>query len=588
MTNKKILLGLACLAAVNLGGSNAYAASDPFAAVPVESGLYEDVAALVHDGLIYGFTDSTFDATHPLSRYEMAIFTGKAMSAYQKASPADKARINKLASQFHDELVGMGAKFPSGAMGGASSSNKKKNTKKNGSGSSGGSSSRGGFGNVQISGHVEHLFNAEHKTYVNVRNKSNRYSNSTTDHKNNDIEMFLNMTANLGGGWKGNMSFFAARDRVGDWRTNENTTGQFDLSRVWVQGPINKRQNLELGRMKSSTFKSIVMGEYWTGARLRQKINRKLTLAFSAGKPDMSTSVRRYKCAKYDEYNPTNNTDGYVTAAAGTTAAPDKTHTLYMGDYTYTQKDGTTKTVAVFVNPTYAQTDYPETNADGGALQMSYSNADAKTTIKNNATAAFLKMGSDSHYHFYVPIASEDYKGSRSVADTYINPANVGISFESVEADYRWNNKLRLNAGYWNTHAPKAGYDGTHLWEGMISYDPCRKWSFTANFAKSDRSEQNVAQIFKVQYGRYSASQAHSWATWVYFGRSGRQSYIKNGYDIKDDTYGGKGLEYYFVYVPRKNVTATFRYLCHRPLQPDTANHDFFQSEYRGELDWFF
>ena len=581
MTNKKILLGLACLAAVNLGGSNAYAASDPFAAVPVESGLYEDVAALVHDGLIYGFTDSTFDATHPLSRYEMAIFTGKAMSAYQKASPADKARINKLASQFHDELVGMGAKFPSGAMGGASSSNKKKNTKKNGSGSSGGSSSRGGFGNVQISGHVEHLFNAEHKTYVNVRNKSNRYSNSTTDHKNNDIEMFLNMTANLGGGWKGNMSFFAARDRVGDWRTNENTTGQFDLSRVWVQGPINKRQNLELGRMKSSTFKSIVMGEYWTGARLRQKINNKLTLAYSAGKPDMSTSVRRYKYAKYDE-------SMYVVDPTDTSMYSN--YAKVTGVTVYDKKTGTTTDGhTVYINPAYigTQTEYPETNATGGALQMSYSNADAKTTISNNANT-FINLGSDAHYHLYVPIAREDYKGDRSVADTYINPANVGISFESIEADYRWSNKLRLNAGYWNTHAPKAGYDGTHLWEGMISYDPCRKWSFTANFAKSDRSEQNVAQIFKVQYGRYSASQAHSWATWVYFGRGGRQSYIKNGYDIKDDTYGGKGLEYYFVYVPRKNVTATFRYLCHRPLQPDTANHDFFQSEYRGELDWFF
>lgn len=579
MTNKKILLGLACLAAVNLGGTHAYAAADPFAAVPVESGLYEDVAALVHDGLIYGFTDSTFDATHPLSRYEMAIFTGKAMSAYQKASPADKARINKLASQFHDELVGMGAKFPSGAMGGATA--KKKNTKRNGNGSSGGSSTRGGFGNVQISGHVEHLFNAEHKTYVNVHNKPNRYSNSTTDHKNNDIEMFLNMTANLGGGWKGNMSFFAARDRVGDWRSNENTTGQFDLSRVWVQGPINKRQNLELGRMKSSTFKSIVMGEYWTGARLRQKINRKLTLAFSAGKPDMSTSVRRYKYAKYDE-------SMYVVDPSDTSAYSN--YAKLTNVTVYNKNTGTTTSGhTVYVNTAYigTQIEYPTENATGGALQMSYSNADAKTTIDNNANT-FINVGSDAHYHLYVPIAREDYKGSRSVADTYINPANVGISFESVEADYRLNNKWRFNAGYWNTHAPKAGYDGTHLWEGMISYDPCRKWSFTANFAKSDRSEQNVAQIFKVQYGRYSASQAHSWATWVYFGRSGRQSYIKNGYDIKDDTYGGKGLEYYFVYVPRKNVTATFRYLCHRPLQPDTANHDFFQSEYRGELDWFF
>lgn len=193
------MLGLACLAAVNVSAV-AEAGANPFACVPFESGLYEDVAALVHDGLIYGYTDSTFDAKHPLSRYEMAIFTGKALTSYQSAGPEDRARITKLATQFRDELAGMGASLPG--------TQKSRSSRKKTGGESGGS--KGRIGNVEITGHIEHLWNAERKTYTNETKASSRYKNSTED-KYFDLEVQLNAKANLGGGWTGNVGFTGRR-----------------------------------------------------------------------------------------------------------------------------------------------------------------------------------------------------------------------------------------------------------------------------------------------------------------------------------------------------------------------------------------
>lgn len=107
-SKKRMLAGALCLATIGFGSTVSAASVDPFSPVPLESGLYEEVAALIHDGLIYGYSDSTFDKSHMISRYEMAIFVGKANASYSKANAADKARIKRLVDQFSDELKGMG------------------------------------------------------------------------------------------------------------------------------------------------------------------------------------------------------------------------------------------------------------------------------------------------------------------------------------------------------------------------------------------------------------------------------------------------------------------------------------------------
>ena len=99
MKKKQIMLGLACFAALNVG-NYAFASDNPFATVPQSTGYYEDVAALVHDGLIDGYTDADFNKNRPITRYEMAMFTAKAMSKTSSANAADTQKIQKLMKEF--------------------------------------------------------------------------------------------------------------------------------------------------------------------------------------------------------------------------------------------------------------------------------------------------------------------------------------------------------------------------------------------------------------------------------------------------------------------------------------------------------
>ncbi len=532
MNTKKLLAGIACLTAMN-AGTIAYANADPFACVPFESGLYDDVAALVHDNLIYGYTDSTFAAKHPISRYEMAMFTGKALSGYKKASPADQARISKLVTQFQGELTSMGAQLP-----GTQKTAKKKTDSDTGT-------SKGKIGNVEISGYVEHLWNVEHKTYVN-RSDSYRYSNTNAD-KYFDIEVFLNAKANLGGGWTGNLGFFGAKDRSGIVRANENIDGHFDMTRAYFAGPINKRASIQVGRDKSSTFKSIVMGEYWTGGLWTQRINKHLTMNYTVAKPDYSKKTtldsisRSYtrSLLKYDT-----STNSWVSGSS------------------------TTATVSKTVSASSTSTSLPDSYEDA-------------SFTKNGATYKYSYVA-DSNGVTY------NYTDPNSVATTYVNPGDHPIIFEAVEANYNFSNKLHMDLGWWQTHSGRADYQNTHLGEVMFTYAPSYKWRFTTNLAKSDRDEQNTAYVLGATYGKYNVSQPHTWATQLLYGREGRESYIKSGYDIKSDNYGGKGLEWFFYYVPRKNILATLRYLQVRPIAPADSTHDYLQTEYRAEVDWYF
>lgn len=552
MNKRKLMLGLACLAAVNVSAV-AEAGANPFACVPFESGLYEDVAALVHDGLIYGYTDSTFDAKHPLSRYEMAIFTGKALTSYQSAGPEDRARITKLATQFRDELAGMGASLPG--------TQKSRSSRKKTGGESGGS--KGRIGNVEITGHIEHLWNAERKTYTNETKASSRYKNSTED-KYFDLEVQLNAKANLGGGWTGNVGFYGAKDRGGIVRANENIDGHFDITRAYFMGPVNKRATLEVGRDKSATFKSIAMGEYWNGARWSQRINKNLTLNFTYAKPDYNKKTQ-------------------ISGATYTSS-------------TYKYKDG--QWVENGSNYQKTGQSLPSEATTGGNLPSSYE----YTYTKNGDT--YKTVYSDPVFTYTDP---------RSVAQTYVNPGGSSITFESIEANYRFSPKWRMDLGWWQTHAhflatnPYSSkktvsdaqnlynnqeYANTHLGEMRLFYQPTRKWAFSANLTKSDRSEQNTAWMAGVSYGRYSSQQPHSWQTTLHYGRCGREAYIKSGSDMKNDMCGGKGLEYYFYYVPTKNIVTTFRYLRVKPIDIPLGGSGqlapFVQSEYRAEIDWYF
>lgn len=594
-------------------------AADPFSAVPLESGLYEDVATLVHDGLIYGFNDKTFDKQHVLSRYEMAIFTGKALSSYKTASPADQAIIKRLAGQFQSELIKMGATNVPGAQGKSKNKKKKQQPQTN---------TAKGFGNLKINGRVQQMWDYYHRRYPNQHEYGRRYYTSGHEDKYHDLEFTPWLTADLGGGWKGRINFYAGKDRGGSYRAQNNVSGKFDITEAYLTGPLNKRVNVALGRMCNATYKSIAMGEHWTGARWSQKINKHLTMNFTYGKPDYNKPDYIYRVNMNAVPTQRTTTKVYDDGSKKVTietiqsdySSTAKVYTYAPGSDTPTKiQDSTGKGAG-----SYKLLDHSYYLDAQKGYQLTYSGTPVKPNENNEVSTQpqGYKTGSDSMGNYsqtYVDTYKLDgisyftFRDSRSVADTFVNPANVGIDFGAVEANYRFSNKWLMNLGVWRTHSNKVDpntrqeanklgdknnryrtlYEGgqkyrdTKVGEVQFVWQPTHKWRASLNLTRSDRDEQNTGAALVVNYGRHNVYVPHTWSTSFNFGRIGREGYVRCGYDMSNDQNGARGMELYYYYVPRKNFLMTFRYLLSEPLDIHPLD-DRKDEEFRGMLSWFF
>ncbi len=84
-----------------------FAASNPFNDVPANSWAYDAVNQLVEDGVITGYPDNTFKGQNNITRFEMAQIVAKAMTKTD-LNKADKAIVDKLATEFNEELDNLG------------------------------------------------------------------------------------------------------------------------------------------------------------------------------------------------------------------------------------------------------------------------------------------------------------------------------------------------------------------------------------------------------------------------------------------------------------------------------------------------
>lgn len=110
---KSLVLGLASTFVFSMAGA-AFAAGNPFDDVPTSHWAYSAVSQLSKDGLIDGYGDKTFRGDKPITRYEMAVIVGKAMSKSSKASavsPETKAALTKLEDEFAGELDKLGVRL---------------------------------------------------------------------------------------------------------------------------------------------------------------------------------------------------------------------------------------------------------------------------------------------------------------------------------------------------------------------------------------------------------------------------------------------------------------------------------------------
>jgi len=93
-----------------LGIAGTAFAANPFSDVPRGHWAYSAVSKLAAEGIIDGMGDGTFKGDKTLTRYEMATFVARAMTKEAKATPDQRATIDKLANEYKEELKGLGVR----------------------------------------------------------------------------------------------------------------------------------------------------------------------------------------------------------------------------------------------------------------------------------------------------------------------------------------------------------------------------------------------------------------------------------------------------------------------------------------------
>lgn len=276
MKKQKMLLGLVSAVVLGMGSlpEVTEAADNPFASVPLDSGYYDDVDALVNNGLIYGYEKGEFKKTRIISRMEMAIFTAKAMSAMDRAEAEDSQRIQRLIKEFSGELSDMHVKVPGVAA-------KKEEAK-----AASGPKIKQMPKNFSLSGLIRLRDDWGHNKNDNGKDES--FGGT----KNHQLLWQMFTKFDIGAGWTGEIDFLGAKDGDGDSRTTgENTSGTADVNKAFVSGPL-AGGIVRVGRVKGSMVygDSMVMGQYYQGIDYTRKFG-KWKVGATWGKVDYNTAA---------------------------------------------------------------------------------------------------------------------------------------------------------------------------------------------------------------------------------------------------------------------------------------------------------
>ncbi len=110
MRKKKLWIPI-LLSALVLNGTMptlAAQANTPFSDVPADHWSRAAVAELVHDGIISGYDDHTFRGDQHITRYEMAQLVARAMSSQKALTSDEKNSLQKLNTEYAEELESLG------------------------------------------------------------------------------------------------------------------------------------------------------------------------------------------------------------------------------------------------------------------------------------------------------------------------------------------------------------------------------------------------------------------------------------------------------------------------------------------------
>ena len=445
---KGLIIPLATACILSLAGTALAAEENPFSTVPKKHWAYESVVKLVHDGLVDGYADGDFRGDKPATRYEMAVLTAKAMANLQKADAKDKEALEKLQKEFSSELETIGVRV--------------KGLEKDVKGLKEQSSNIKWNGNIRV-------------RYDWKQDKVKGADVTKTGPKDTNYYYELTGTAKISDDWTGVVRFVGVKDRTGVNRdgSGENTNGQFDITRLYVTGPVGDGK-LKVGRDKASFIYGLVNNEYYTGA------------SYSFGKL-LKTTV------------------------------------------------------------TYGRPDHLNDDGDNG-------------------------------------IGSE-----------WVNPGNNkygitgdgGVDYVALDLKYPTSKATNVYGAFFNITSSNDTYIKTQIGELAFGTDFAKNLTFRGDYAKSDRDTDNKAYVFGVTYKEADKKNPRSWELTSDYVHLESQAYLKSTYDVKDNTYGRKGYQVIFKYVPVKNMMWTTRWIYGKNINPNKG--DYISEKWiRSQVEFFF
>lgn len=111
---KKLVITLTVATLAGCAASALAASPNPFGDVPARHWAYEAVNKLTQDGLIDGTGKSSFYGERTVTRYEMAQLVARAVWNAEKADAEDKVLIDRLTTEFTNELNSLGVRMEAG------------------------------------------------------------------------------------------------------------------------------------------------------------------------------------------------------------------------------------------------------------------------------------------------------------------------------------------------------------------------------------------------------------------------------------------------------------------------------------------
>ena len=365
---KKTIVSALTAALVVGAASTTFAASNPFSDVPQGHWAYDAVAQLAQDGVIDGYGDNTFQGDKNITRYEMAQMVAKAMAKTNNganANAADKAALDKLAAEFHDELNNLGVRV----------ANLEKNADQ-----------------VKWNGTAEYTVARPHQDHQSgAADKAGNVNN---------VLFRLEPSAEINNNWHVN----ARLDANSNLATDTGADGKVDLKRVWAQGNYGAFTG-KFGKFAPIDDDSIFDTQF-SGAELSYNKGAWNVVA-AAGRnnnsEDNATDVADY------QYYGVGYTMGKLTAGADFHELQSKSLSDYFDGWSAYKKNGTTDQADIWLlkgsytfdqnnalQGFYAENHDADAYEKAASVEYDYKGADRKNAGTWGAWLAYRHLGENA------------------------------------------------------------------------------------------------------------------------------------------------------------------------------------------------